>query len=292
MKRFIAVTLVALFAILPLLTLAVSAADPKLIIQAEEQTFTGNWQKGTKSWLTAPSTGSLLEFPNDDQGNTGTMEAKLDGLADGNYDIVLYFCNEADGNGTWVVELNGKEIKKFKSDDKRAGSPDGDILAFTNTALHADWAINNVAIKKGDTLKVTYTFDDKFGGNGERGRFDRVEFYAAGTAPAPNTTTTKAATTTAATTSKATTTSGATTVSGATTTNAATTASGAATTKATTTSGAATTGADSTTAADTTEASAKEESEGLSMGVIIAIIAGAVVVIGVVVFIVMKGKKK
>ena len=81
-----------------------------------------------------------------------------------------------------------------------------------------------------------------------------------------------------ATTTKATTTR-------ATTTTAATSAT---TGGATTTSGVTTTSDDVT----TTAASVEDEGGGLSMGVIIGIIAGAVVVIGVVVFVVMKGKKK
>jgi len=188
-KNFIALLLLFALMLTPLFdsgtftsqpVLAAAAVRPTLILQCDEMTIGGAY---AKDWRDFASNGRILTLPGDNTNNSGWVEAKLDSLPDGKYDIVLYYNNENDGDGIFRLDINGVKVKEFKTNSRApsAKSPNADELSYTNT--HDDGypesSMTGITLRKGDTLRLTYTqnFD------GERGRIDKLEFYPAGTLP-------------------------------------------------------------------------------------------------------------
>ena len=170
MKKFICFTLMAML-VLSLASMTVSAADPVLTLQADQMTLGGDYEIADRDYT---SNGKVVTLPGDGTGDSSWVETKLDALEDGVYDIVFYFNDENDGEGTWLMEIAGKKIVEFVG-DVDLGSPNADADSYTNTREYAavDAQLKNVSIKKGDSFKLTYTqnFDS------ERGRLDKIEFY-------------------------------------------------------------------------------------------------------------------
>ena len=198
MRKVTCITLAVMLALLPLLAFTVSAAD--LTLKATDMTLSGGGAITGDN--PAASTGKVTQLPGDNTTDSYTVTSKLDTLADGKYDISVYYFDESDGVGTWSVKVAGKEVSTWQGDQNTTGTGNADAQAYG----FGPKVISGVDIKKGDEFSVTFTQ----GGDAERGRLDKIDFAKAGTAAATTTaagaagaTTTKAPTAPAQSTTKA-----------------------------------------------------------------------------------------